>query len=210
MLSSVCAIDTPVQSPRSAHQRSCRARHASTASALGTSAHPPRSTRQRIRSAQHASTAVAAAPDTLVATQRQQQATQRRPQKDRRCVRAPHRRVLRLRPSYAQQTMQRHFHSPHNRRRSASFTPPADNATTRPRKRRRQPAPQRRPPSQNQLCRTRSQSATKCACPHRGRQRRCTPRRHARNSRPSTSPACPSERTGRSPTPPAPQTPRPR
>ena len=73
MPSSACAIDTPVQSPRSAHQRSCRA--------------------------QHASAAAAAAPDALVATQRQRQATQRRPQKDRRCARAPHERVLRLCPS---------------------------------------------------------------------------------------------------------------
>lgn len=134
MPSSDCAIDTPVQSPRSAHQRSCRARHASTASALGTSAHPPRSTRQHSRSAQHASTAAAAAPDTLVATQRQQQATQRRPQKDRHCAQAPHRRVLRLRPSYAQQTMQRHFHPPHNRRRSASFTPPSRQRNNTPQK----------------------------------------------------------------------------
>ena len=207
MPSSACAIDTPVQSPRSAHQRSCRAQHASAASALGTSAHPPRSARQRSRSAQHASTAAAAAPDTLVATQRQQQATQRRPQKDRRCARAPHERVLRLCPS---RRCSGTSIPPHSRRRSANFTPPADDATTRPRKRRRRPAPQRRPPSQNQLCRARSRSATKCACPRRGQQRRCTPRRHARSSRPSTSPACPSGRTGRSPTPPAPQTPRPR
>ena len=209
MPSSDCAIDTPVQSPRSAHQRSCRAQYASTASALGTSAHPPRSTCQRIRSrsAQHASTAAAAAPDTLVATQRQQQATQRRPQKDRRCARAPHRRVLRLCLSH---TAGNRAAAPPTGDAAPVSPLPADNATTHPRKRRRRPAPQRRPPSQNQLCRTRSQSATKCACPHRGRQRRCTPRRHARNSRPSTSPACPSERTGRSPTPPAPQTPRPR
>lgn len=107
MPSSACAIDTPVQSPHSAHQRSCRAQHASAASALGTSAHPPRSARQRSRSAQHASTAAAAAPDTLVATQRQQQATQRRPQKDRRCAQAPHRRVLRLRPSHTQRATER-------------------------------------------------------------------------------------------------------
>ncbi len=125
MPSSVCAIDTPVQSPRSAHQRSCRAQYASTAPALGTSAQLPRSTRQRIRSAQHASTAAAAAPDTLVATQRQQQATQRRPQKDRRCAQAPHRRVLRLCLSHTagnraaappQQETQRQFYPPSRQR----------------------------------------------------------------------------------------------
>lgn len=107
MPSFACAIDTPVQSPRSAHQRSRHAQHARTASALDTSAHPSRSTRQHSCSAQHASTAAGAAPDTLVATQRQQQAAQRRPQKDRRCAQAPHRRVLRLRPSYAQRATER-------------------------------------------------------------------------------------------------------
>lgn len=108
MPSSACAIDTPVQSPRSAHQRSCRA--------------------------QHASTAAAAAPDTLVATQRQQQATQRRPQKDRRCAQAPHRRVLRLCPSHTQRATERQPPPTHNRRRNASFTPPSRQRNNTPQK----------------------------------------------------------------------------